>query len=123
MTPTHTFESILGDLLQAGVDFILVGGLAVELCGFTRVAEENFFWFDIELHKICILFHIVRLGSRFDPIEHHESTRIRPLARTVGPAESRYRGGVNHFSMIVQSMQPCQESNLKGSPEGSLETT
>jgi len=40
MTPIHTFESILGDLLQAGVDFILVGGLAVELCGFTRATLD-----------------------------------------------------------------------------------
>ena len=40
MTPEHTFESILGDLLQAKVDFILVGGLAVELCGFTRTTLD-----------------------------------------------------------------------------------
>lgn len=40
MTPEHTFESILGDLLQAKVDFILVGGLAVELCGFTRATLD-----------------------------------------------------------------------------------
>jgi len=40
MTPTHTFESILGDLLHVGVDFILVGGLAVELCGFTRATLD-----------------------------------------------------------------------------------
>ena len=40
MKPEHTFESILGDLLQAKVNFILVGGLAVELCGFTRATLD-----------------------------------------------------------------------------------
>lgn len=37
---THTFESLLADLARAGVDFIVVGGLAVALAGFPRMTDD-----------------------------------------------------------------------------------
>ena len=35
-----TFEELLADLSRHGVDYILVGGLAVALCGFTRATLD-----------------------------------------------------------------------------------
>lgn len=36
----NTFESLLAELSRAGVEFIVVGGLAVAVAGFARVTED-----------------------------------------------------------------------------------
>ncbi len=35
-----TFEELLEDFSQSQINYILVGGLAVDLCGFSRVTED-----------------------------------------------------------------------------------
>ncbi|MCS3953181.1 nucleotidyltransferase [Salinibacter ruber] len=37
---TSAFERLLADLSEAGVDYILVGGLAVAFCGHVRATED-----------------------------------------------------------------------------------
>ena len=37
---TNAFEKLLADLSEAGVDSLLVGGLAVALCGCVRATED-----------------------------------------------------------------------------------
>ena len=36
----NAFEKLLADLSQADIEFILVGGLAVALCGYVRATED-----------------------------------------------------------------------------------
>ena len=67
-----TFEDVLVDLSRHGVDYILVGGLAVALCGFTRAT------LDVDILVRLDEANILRLLERLEHFGEGSARELEP---------------------------------------------
>jgi hypothetical protein len=51
-----TFEELLEGLSKSNIDYILVGGLAVDICGFSRATVDVDIIVDISKENIIVIY-------------------------------------------------------------------